>query len=295
MTFNEFKEEIKNNILSYLPEEYNDASVEIREVEKNNGRILSGILIQKNGSNVAPNIYLESFYEKMEDLDLDIEDILEEIAKVRVGSEVGSIDVESITDFENVRDFIYPRLINAEANKDMLQNRPYIPFNDLAIVFAIELGDTLDLLPNTGRSSIQISNELFKHWNITINKLKETAIQNLKNNTEVLNMNDFMAELGMPSLEEDIPMYILTNKEKVHGAAVILDEATIETVSEKLGGSFIILPSSVHEVIAIPDSAQDNPLAELVSEINASEVSLEERLSNSVYRYDQKTKKIIAA
>ena len=66
----------------------------------------------------------------------------------------------------------------------------------------------------------------------------------------------------------------------------------MDTVAEKLHGSYFVLPSSIHEVIAIPTTLGSNyrDLERMVREVNEMAVAPEDQLTNSVYRYDSKTK-----
>lgn len=60
-----------------------------------------------------------------------------------------------------------------------------------------------------------------------------------------------------------------------------------------LAGDFYIIPSSVHELLLIPqDFGDPSDLIELVKNINATEVSPEDFLSNSIYEYDSLSKEI---
>lgn len=63
---------------------------------------------------------------------------------------------------------------------------------------------------------------------------------------------------------------------------------TLEEAREMMQSNEIyILPSSRHEVLAIPaESADPNQLEEMVRTINEMEVAPQDRLSNSVYKYD---------
>ncbi len=104
--------------------------------------------------------------------------------------------------------------------------------------------------------------------------------------------------MAMLPPEEEIPsMYVLTNAEKMNGANSILDPKTMEDISEKVGGDFYILPSSLHEVIILPDSPDmdKDVLEQMVRDINAGEVAPEDRLSDHVYMYDSVEKEIVLA
>ena len=81
-------------------------------------------------------------------------------------------------------------------------------------------------------------------------------------------------------------MFILSSTEKLNGAANILDAGMMGRILDRFGEDFFLLPSSIHEWILVP-SAGVNPdfLTSMVRQINADEVSLEDRLSSHVYRY----------
>ena len=53
----------------------------------------------------------------------------------------------------------------------------------------------------------------------------------------------------------ELQMYVLTNKYKLWGAAAFLYPGVLKATAKRFGKDLIILPSSVHEVILIP---QDN-------------------------------------
>lgn len=79
---------------------------------------------------------------------------------------------------------------------------------------------------------------------------------------------------------------IVTNRSGIYGAATVL--AIAEQAAEQMGGAFYMLPSSVHEVILLPESMgiSYEEAALLVQEVNSSEVGPEDFLSDTVYRYE---------
>ena len=60
MVYNEFLETMKKQMELALGDGY---SLTLRKVQKNNSLILDGLCIEKDGSPVAPSIYLNPFYE----------------------------------------------------------------------------------------------------------------------------------------------------------------------------------------------------------------------------------------
>lgn len=96
-------------------------------------------------------------------------------------------------------------------------------------------------------------------------------------------------------LQKELPMYVATNQNKTFGAGILLYDGFLDAVAGKLG-SFYILPSSVHELIIIPDTFGDpSELKKMVGEINAAEVPEEEVLSDNIFHYGANTHELETA
>lgn len=96
--------------------------------------------------------------------------------------------------------------------------------------------------------------------------------------------------LGLP--EQILPrrMYVITNQQEQYGASALLYEDCLRSLADQAGGDLYILPSSIHELIAIPAAGGDpTGLQDLVREINGTKdlISPDEVLSNNVYRYSR--------
>ena len=97
----------------------------------------------------------------------------------------------------------------------------------------------------------------------------------------------------MPS---DQIMWIITNERGIDGAVSMLYEDKVHKLAESLESDLYILPSSVHEVIAVSvNMGEPEELARMVAEINMDQVKLEDRLSNQVYHYDKDLRKFTLA
>ena len=99
-------------------------------------------------------------------------------------------------------------------------------------------------------------------------------------------------KIGIPeeSLGERSPMYVFSNHTGVNGAAVMLYGSYFDELAERLDSDLYVLPSSIHEVIAVPaDCDEAELLKNAVVEVNATAVSAEEVLSESVYRYNRES------
>lgn len=89
-------------------------------------------------------------------------------------------------------------------------------------------------------------------------------------------------------------MYVLTNKEKFWGATAILRIEILEEIGKKLKQNFYIIPSSIDEVLIVPSYADiDREMMDImIQEVNETQVSKEERLSDHAYYYSIEEGKI---
>ena len=113
-----------------------------------------------------------------------------------------------------------------------------------------------------------------------------------------MGMNEVMKEMMGPEVYEmfGIPddaeetMYVATVPDKNSGAGVIAYQDFMDQAAERVGGDFFVLPSSINEILLVPDNGDmtADALRDMVKDVNAKEVSPEERLSDNVYHYDSK-------
>lgn len=289
MKFDEFTKAVVEKIREYLPDTFAGASVELQTVVKNNDLKLTGLTIRSEDSNVCPTIYLEQFFEAYKAGE-EMSTVLEDIANIRVKNDVkNTFNVSQITDLDRVKDDIVPRLIGREWNAALLAERPYKPIADLAVTYHIMLGQERD-----GTASIPITLALMEPWGVTTEELHDIAIRNMRS-LHPSTFRGMSSVLGcMLSGEEgdvmdpaDEVMFVLSNKKGMYGATAILDEKIMEKIVERFGKAFFILPSSVHELLIVPEMPDMDvtQLEAMVTSINAAEVMPEERLSDHVYRY----------
>ena len=258
-----------------------DAQVrtELYTVTKNNGTRRTGILFKQEDSNLAPTIYLEEFYQKylkgqqVPDLADSICSIYQEIRVKK------TCDCQNLFDFNHVKEHIVYKLIRRDANEELLKQIPYEPFLDLAVVYYIQIDNT-----RFGSAAIQIRNEHLRYWRVEKEEIRRLAVKNTPRiyPVQIRQIVRFM--------------YVATNEQCSLGAAVMRYPDFREKVRGMIRGDFYILPSSIHEVILVPESFGLEPerMQEMVKEINQTGVALEEVLSDSVYYFDGEEIRIVA-
>lgn len=304
LNYEEFKGKIKDDIKDYMDEKYKDCGVVIRKVNKTNREVDGLNFYDIPGlKNATPTIYVNNLYEEYERTGK-----YEEV--IRIAAETMERGIKSfndeikaeLLDTSRLKDNVFFTLINAEQNKELLKTVPHREFEDLAIVYRWNLGnDSLGTYTNL------VDNDLAKKEGLTENDLYNAANKNTKELFPILvkNMNEVISEMifGESGIDEEMQkefsevmqetpdencMYVITNESKLFGAASMLYEEPIHELAEQVGGDLYILPSSVHEVIAVPaDFGSPEELAEMVYEVNMEQVDINDRLSNQVYHYDR--------
>ncbi len=257
---------------------------ERQEILKNNGVMAVGLAIRRRGESVAPLIYLEEFYKKYL-LGVSVEELAESL--IRYSENAPSApewDYHCILDFQKIKNRIVYKLIHAQKNERLLKEVPHLPVLDFAIIFYL-------MIPaNTSECcSVLIKNEHRNLWKLPISVLYHYA----KGNTprlcpyQLCALNDFAKEEGLEELEES-PFYVLTNEKGINGAAAILYPGMPGKIYEKLGGNYYLLPSTVHEFLIVPDLEEISPqhLLTMLREINETQVTKEEVLSDHIYYFD---------
>ena len=307
--FEDFCDYVQMSIKDHLPVEQQDAKVTINNVMKNNGLTLHGVVVHPEGQCVAPTIYLEGFFKQYEegaDLDSVMDKIAGTISEHLNTPEEFSDVAQMYSNYDAVKDKIVMAVVNTAKNRELLSQVPHTEREDLSLIYKVVVGTGAD-----GIGSITIRNEHMEQWGVTVDEIHEMAMKNTKEilPVTVQTMTEVMREMfgsdGMPEemaemMFSDMPlnqqMFIISNKSKVNGAASMFYEDTLSELADKIGTSLYILPSSVHEVIAVStDMGTPEALAGMVREVNGGQVAPEEQLSDHVYKFDAKAKIISLA
>ena len=287
MTYEEFVLNVRN----CLQEDFAlFGNVEIRTAHKNNGKLRTGISFCENGESISPIIYLEEFYEKYQ-MGVSIDHLLLEVRSLYESIKVDHRwEGSFVLEYKNVKDRIIYKLVNRQKNKELLKEIPHIPYLDLAIVFCV----LVEMDMEEGRvATMLIRSEHLKYWDVTEGEIYRQAFKN----TEKLLPADLQTlcavleetpEFEGEDMEQGERMYVLSNRLRNFGAAAILYEDRLKIIKMCFGENFYILPSSIHEVILLPEShAMDKEeLAKIVKDINETQVKEEEVLSDLAYYYD---------
>lgn len=300
MNRNDFFEYVKNNVTDYLPERFVDAQIQLQEVTKKNGLTLTGVTIPMVGTNIAPTIFLDSLYQEYcsgKNLDScvgDVADILIEDLDMDL-----SFNVNRLLDYENMKEKLQVRICDPEKNGEWLADKAVTMHGDFAAYYTVNLSENED-----GIASISVTKNLLESWNVDVDTLHKDAMAADKNRGPVLySMDDLLESVAFDRKAENLlngkqdvnmfmlPMFCLTNEKNMNAASLILHEDIRKQIGEFMKGDFYVLPSSMHETLLVPDNGSFSvpELNAMVKEVNATQVSQEEQLSDKVQFCDGKT------
>jgi hypothetical protein len=191
--------------------------------------------------------------------------------------------------FELSKDNIVFVLINYEKNKALLETVPHIKFLDLALVFRwiVSMDENEvsgGIITNEIAKVYEMDeNDLFELAKINTRKILPPRFENLTATINRLMENNYTPKTPEP------PIYILTNNIGVEGAASVLYTDILENLKTKLQYNLYVIPSSINEVLIVPQKFVDiDSVKDMVKSINSNMVAEGERLSDNVYLYDGK-------
>ena len=191
------------------------------------------------------------------------------------------------------------RICDREWNEERLADKVVTEHGDFDAYYAVNLQEN-----ENGIGSIPVTISLMNEWGVSAEQIQTDAMAADQNRGVVLmDMNEMVKSMifgGEPEnlLHEKLdieaienPMFCLTNTQKMNGASLLLQEDIRKQIGECLGSDYFVLPSSIHEVLILPDNGmlEVPELNAMVKEVNETQVERQEQLSDKVQFCDGKT------
>lgn len=297
MDYEQFKQAIADDVKARMEDStIGKCDVEFHEVNKVNYGY-EAMTVKPENERIGVNLNVNQLYEKYQEsgnYDQVLDNAVDTITHGLENSP--ELDVGALTDYEAMKEKLSLEVISKEANAEVLQNVPHKDMEDMAVVYRFVLdSDT------AGRSTVLVTNNMLDNYGITADQLHQDALDNapIARPAQIKGMSEVMYEIMGPQAEEmgipqidpkDEQMFVATVPDKTGGAGVIAYPNFMEEAAEKVGGSYFVLPSSLHEVILVPDDGRMNAseLENMVKEVNATQVDPQDKLTDHVYHYDAK-------
>lgn len=263
--------ELISELREVLGEDY---VVESKIVEKPNGVRLQGISIIRKGDNISPIIYIND--------NMTAQDVVD-IYNNNKGDVIMNTDVNDIMSRNYILENVIPVLYNREACKNILDSIVTISHADLEIAFRVVVNNDIDNV-----ASYLIKTDMLSHVDLTEQELYDASVANIQGKGKVCDIMSMLFDMGanaeeLPDGAND-PMVVITNDNKRYASSMIFDKAVRDKL-EKIFGEYYILPSSIHELIAVSKEHDVSELVDMVRGINATQVAPADFLSDNVYIY----------
>ena len=290
MDYKEFVDQVSEDLGSMLSEELQSANITARQVDKLQGESYYGISVQPEGSNIGVTLNLQGAFARMQE-GATYDEALGSVANA-VEDGLGNrpnVKMAELMNYDAMKEKLMVQVVPTAANQEMLAGVPHVEQEDMSLVYRFVFDSN-----ENGMASTLVTNQMLASYGISAEQLHADAMANAPEQfpAKVRSMQEVLAEMMgiepemMPG--EPAGMYVATCNNGVNGAGCIFYPEFMDQAAEKLQGDFFILPSSVHEVILLPDNGEmsSKELENMVQEINATEVEPADRLSDSVYHYD---------
>lgn len=266
---------------------HDDVNAEVVEIMKMNDESLIGVRINKANAGSAPIVYVDTFINS----GMTAEQCAEEI-EILINTDWDTeVSDKWNMEWDEVRSDIAMRLVNLEYNKRFLEDKIYTDLgNGLAVLFDVARGDlravvTKALADTLGCDTLKLT---------LASQTSEVGAPVLYELGERL-----MTDAPTNWLEGDTViesnMYVLTTKSGIYGASAIYRVGVGEKIKELIG-DYYLLPSSVHEWIVIPESANISikEQCNMVRGANETVVDKCDILSYHVYKWTSNGLSVVA-
>ena len=203
------------------------------------------------------------------------------------------------SDYEKIRTKLCVEVLNRNQNKDILKKIPHVNLKDLAIVYSVQQR----MITESGKKMIMgnyITNQMMADYGISREQLHADAMESVQRLHPVIfrSLEAVTAEITAEITGNPVPIntsfstaFVVSNQEHFRGASALFYPGFMDQAVENIGGNFYILPSSIHEVLIVPDrlNMKTEELESIVRSVNLNTVEASERLSDHVYHYDGET------
>lgn len=197
-------------------------------------------------------------------------------------------NINALLNYENIKDYLFINVINANTHKQELENMPHTIVGDLAIVYRI-------MIQTTGERfcSAKITNQMMDAYGIDVATLHEDALISSPKIMvpKYIPIETFL--LGVPEdvayQQKDKQLIIVSNEHNTDGAASMFYPNLLHEIACKLDHDLYIIPSSTDEVLALSDSPTLNQehVKNTLHYVNKTIVDDEQRLSETIYHYSK--------
>ena len=239
-----------------------------------NGVLMEGIVI-RDDERIAPVIYTHKIIECAERDGKSVADVVLDIINIYEENRHVEFNIEKLYDREFVLNHMYVG-IQKQSDEELLKKNSELEGLELYLYIRLDAGENCGF--------VKMNEGMLSMMEVTIDELWDEAEQNTCDETELRSLSEV---LGFPGDDEGMaPLYVLSNRSCIRGAAAIINKDILKQFAEKHGvKKLIVLPSSIHEVLILPDNGQFDlmEMNAMVTMVNVEQVLPEDQLIDRAY------------
>ena len=283
LSFSQFSEKLRDDINSCRDHPFKGCTAEIREVRKLNYSY-TGLCISAPDGKASVYVDLDDCFKKY--LSGAGEDSIISTVKQMIVSNTDSLDTAWLGDYMQVKDQLFVRLSSSLVNPDFWLNAPHRIIGDMVLTYHILISSNDQYITNT-----MITGQIMEEYGVSEEKLHRDALESAQHLFPAITPDlghELMSAAKGGNMADAI---IITNQKFVNGASAVLYPGVLEKIAERLGNDFYVIPSSVHEMIAIPVKDNYEYVQNMLRQVNRTDSVGTDKLSDSLYWYDRKEKR----
>lgn len=241
-----------------------------------NGVVMEGVSIRTN-KEISPIIYTSDMISYAKVNNLPVAWVIDEILDI----------YNAHKDFDFDHELFF--------NRNFLSQNVYVGFQKTSTEDILRresefAGIEMYLFVKGDGWSVKVNPLILEQSHISADILWVCAINNTVKESQMESIWKTICELqNIPyreEMDEDNPMYILTNKDKFRGASAILNkQLLVEFADKHHTHKLVVIPSSIHEMLIMPhvDELSIDELKNFVANVNLTAVDPTERLVDEIY------------
>ena len=200
MDYENFKESFNEALKESLSEKGTEVNLNVQAVEKLNGEGYDAVTVTPVDSNIGVTLNIEPYYKSFVE-GVSMETIIENASNnVENGlKNQPTVDVDSLTNYDIMKDKLIMEVVSTEANELMLKDVPHHEMEDMSIVYRFVIDSS-----DEGRATILATNAMLDLMGVTPEQLHEDAIKNAPElkPAVITEMSEVIADMMGVSVDE---------------------------------------------------------------------------------------------
>ena len=228
-----------------------------------------------NGTNIRPSFNIDEMMNFSDD-PKEIAEYIDWLYNHEVQLPELNID---LNDYNTVKHHLKPVLVPKRFLKDGYINLPAEKFGFEDLYIMLQLTNILE----NHKCLTYVSENLFREWDTPLEVVILDACDNVFEKAAVIPLAEKIEEMtGITAANFDSPLYIASYTDNASYGAIcaILLKAELEDL---FPNGYIVIPSSIHEVLILPIENNTSEINSIIEETNAYAVNDKDILSDHFY------------